>query len=75
MSDIVKRLRYEANTDGFDFHGDLHGQAADHIEHLEAQLAAADALAYEAWACCDTFTSTEHVKLGRALSAYREVRK
>jgi hypothetical protein len=41
MSDaeLIARLRYEANTDGYDYHGDLHEKAADRIEELEAKLA------------------------------------
>jgi hypothetical protein len=41
MSDaeLIARLRYEANTDGYDYHGDLHEKAADRIEALTADLA------------------------------------
>ena len=40
--ELIARLRYEANTDGYDYHGDLHEKAADRIEALTAKLAKAE---------------------------------
>ena len=35
--ELIARLRYEANTDGYDYHGDLHEKSADRIEALSAE--------------------------------------
>jgi len=43
--ELIARLRYEANTDGYDYHGDLHEKSADRIEALTAALTAANARA------------------------------
>jgi hypothetical protein len=70
MSDIVKRLRYEA--DGAEFsnrYADIVGESADYIEKLEAQLAAADKLAK----VCGDVRNTVSTRI--ALTAYREARK
>lgn len=45
MSDLVKRARHTALYEGSGEESDLHEQMADRIEALEAQVAAADALA------------------------------
>ena len=35
--ELIARLRREANTDGYDYHGDLHEKSADRIEALTAE--------------------------------------
>ena len=60
--ELIARLRYEANTDGYDHHGDLHEKSADRIEALTAKLAKAVEEAIREGMRIATFVPLEQVQ-------------